>query len=200
MSHADRTGRTDRINHAAVTGRHIGPRAGYTLIETLFAVVILVILVSIVAVNLPGVIRKSRFDRDVAQFSQTLRIAAEQAIFRNQRLAIVIDVYDGYYTVYPANEQDRYTDELEPLIDRQGLDHCYIDDIEFEDGSHQYSGELIMYATPTGFGATVLMTLVDLDQQYLFLSCNRLTTQAVVAPQPPDVPLPQTELSLSTPI
>jgi hypothetical protein len=167
-------------------------------VEAIFAVVVLALIIGIAAVNLPGIVQSAKFDRDVARFSRTLRLAAEQAILRNQRLAIVIDVYDGYYTVYEANEDDVYNEQVEPFIERQGLDFCYIDDIEFEDGSHQYSGELIMYATPQGFGAPILMTLIDLEEQYRFLSCRRLTTYVEVSKQPLELPEAKAELSMAS--
>ena len=173
-------------------------RGGHTLVEAVFAVVVLAIIIGIVAVNLPGIVQSAKFDRDVGQFSRTLRLAAEQAIFRNERLAIVIDVYDGYYTVYEANEDDVYNEQVEPFIERQGLDFCYIDDIEFEDGSHQYSGELILYATPQGFAAPILMTLIDLEEQYRFLSCRRLTTHVQVSKQPLELPEAKAELSMAS--
>ena len=158
---------------------------------------LLALAMSIVALDLFGMIGRSVFDKDVGRFARTLRVTAEQAIFRGETLAVVIDVRDGYYTVYEANSEDRY-DDLEPLIDRKGLDECYIETIEFADGSHQFSGELILHATAEGWESSWLFELIDLDERLRWLRCDGFTPRVVVDNQPLEMLEAHSELSMSS--
>jgi len=174
---------------------------GHTFLEAITAVAIVALVISVVGVNLFGMLERSRLNRDVADFARTLRLTAEQAITRGQELAVVIEVTDGYYTVYEANEKDIYdADEIEPLIERQSLDFSYIDDIEFEDGSRQYSGELILHADRVGWSSTVVFSLLGLKEQPRFVVCEKLTPRVTVSNQPLDLLLGQEDVSMTLPI
>ena len=176
-------------------------RRGHTFLEAMIAVAIVALVMGIVSVNLFGMMERSRLNKDVGDFARTLRLTAEQAITRGQKLAVVIDVIDGYYSVYEANEENIYdADEIEPLIERQSLDYCYIDDIEFQDGSRQYSGELILYADRQGWTATTIFSLLGLKEQLRFIVCEQVTPRVRVSNQVPDLLLGQEDVSMTTPI
>lgn len=174
---------------------------GFTLLEAMLAVGMVALLAGMAALSVIGQIRRAHFEEDIGRFARTLRITGEHAILSGQTLAVVIRVYDGTYTVYPATAEDVYdADETEPLIDEQILDKNYIDDIEWEDGTKQYSGELILKATPQGWKRSVVLTLLDLDKQSSFLRCERLTPRVVVSHQELNIPETYTELSIDTPL
>ena len=175
-------------------------RMGFTFLETIVVVALLALMVTIAAVNLFGTYERARLGRDVARFARTLRLATEQAIFRGRDLAVAIEVTDGYYTIYEIDDQGHFDPDAEPLIARQSLDYCYIDDMEFADGSHQYSGEVVLYATPQGWSGSVIFNLIGLNEQRLFLTCRSATTQVIVANQPLEMPKPQQSVSIASPI
>ena len=158
------------------------------------------LILGLVALNLFGIIGRSVFDEDAGRFARTLRLTCEQAMRRRKQLAVVIDVTDGYYTVYEANTKDRYTDEMEPLIEQQGLDECYIDSVEFADGSQQFSGELILHATAQGWQESWLFTLIDLNEQLRWLRCDRWTMRVMVDNQPLVLPEALREVSMAAPL
>ena len=174
--------------------------SGQTLLEAVLVLALLALILGLVALNLFGMIGRSVFDEDVGRFARTLRLTCEQAMRRRQQLAVVIDVTDGYYTVYEANSQDRYTDELEPLIEQQGLDECYIDSVELSDGGQQFSGELILHATPQGWQESWLFSFIDLNEQLRWLRCDRRTMRVMVDNQPLVLPEALREVSMTAPL
>jgi hypothetical protein len=157
---------------------------------------IIAALMTLVSVNIVGIVQRTRLDEDVSRFAHTLRTAAEQAVFLGRDIEIYLEVTDGYYTVYDTKESETGEEQI-VLIDTRGLDRSYIDVIEYEDGSRQYSGELILKATPEGWSGTVLFNLLDdRDEHERFLRCDRLTTRVLVSSQPLDFPEPLSDLSL----
>ena len=178
---------------------------GYVLIELVIVFFIIGLLLSFVLPNAFDRIRQGRLEEDVSQFARTLRTVTEQAILRGKELAVVIDVTDGYYTVYESQREDKDKNEQEQsedaitIIDRQGLDLCYIEQIDYKDGSHQYSGDLIMYATAQGWKASVVFNLIDdRDERRRFVRCDRLTARVVVSRKPLEMIEPQAEVSMTS--
>jgi len=173
---------------------------GHTLIEALLVVGIMAVILTIAAPRMIGWLGRSAVDEDVGRFVRTLQTTAQEAIYRGRRLAVVIEVLDGYYTVYEANSEDRYEQDLEPLIERQGLDECYIENIEFADGSQQFSGELVLHAAAQGWESSWLLTLIDLDEQLRWVRCDRGTIRVISDRQPLALPEPRTSVSISSPL
>lgn len=171
--------------------------AGFTLIEMIVVMLIFTLMVSLVAMDVVGVFRRGQLDEDVARFSRTLTLAAEQAIFNRKNYLVVIEVMDGYYTVY-EDLGDGQFDEFDPLLDRESLDWCYLETIEYEDGSQQYSGEVILRATPAGWEHSVLFSLIDDENdRQRFLRCDRLTPRNAVSNQPLDFLWAQETVSMT---
>ncbi|MCH9021875.1 MAG: hypothetical protein IID32_03840 [Planctomycetes bacterium] len=156
---------------------------GFVLLELVIIFLILTLLVSLVSVSIVGSVRRVRFDEDVAQFARTLRLAADQAVFSQKNYTVVIDIMDGYYTVY--GKKMKINDPAPRLIDTQRLNWCYIESIEFEDRTHQYSGEIVLEATPKGWNQSILFNLIDdRNEQRRFLRCDRFTSRTTVSRQP----------------
>jgi len=179
-------------------GSRVVARSGHTLLEAVVVIAILALIVSIVGVNYFGAIRGNLIDEDVGLFCRTLRLTAEEAVLRGRELIVVVEVTDGYYTVYESNKEDDYDDEeTEPVIDRKSLDVCYLDIIEFDDGTQQFSGELYLRATPEGWKHSILMTLLDdRDEQYRYIRIDRLTTRVLRDRNPLEMLEPQEEVSI----
>lgn len=172
-----------------------------TLLEAVLVIGIVAMLVGMVSLSVVSRVRQTHFQEDLGRFARTLRITAEHAILSGQNLVVVIQVYDGKYTVFPANAEDLYdADDTEPLIDEQVLDKNYIDDIEWEDGSKQYSGELILRATPQGWKRSVVLTLLDMDESPHALRCEQMTPRVVLSQRPLEIPETYTNLSIDTPL
>ncbi|MHA1565366.1 MAG: hypothetical protein ACTSX7_08655 [Alphaproteobacteria bacterium] len=165
------------------TEGHPGWR-GHTLVEALCAIALLALFTGFIGPNVLDSIERARVDEDVADFARTLRRATEQAVFRNRNYVILIEVIDGYYTIYEADSEGVIAEDAEPLLERSVLDRVYIDEIEHEDGSHQYGSELVLHATPEGWKSSVLLVLLDPDERIRFLRCDRLTSRVAVSRQP----------------
>ena len=142
------------------------------------------LLAAFTMVNVIDNIERARVDEDIADFARAMRIAAQQAIFHNRNYVILIEVTDGYYTIYESDNEGVIADDAEPLLEAAVLDRVYIDEIEHEDGSHQYGNELMLHATPQGWKSSVMLLLLDPDERIRFLRCDRLTTRVVVSRQP----------------
>lgn len=156
---------------------------GFVLLELVLISLIMILLITLVSVSIVGSVRRVRLDEDVAQFARTLRLAANQAIFSQKNYTVVIDIMDGYYTVY--GEKVKMNKPAPRLIDTQRLNWCYIESIEFEDRTHQYSGKIVLEATPKGWNQSILFNLIDdRNEQKRFLRCDRFTTRTTVSRQP----------------
>ena len=233
-------------------------QAGYMLIEMVLVFTIIGLLLGIGMPVASKVVRRSRLEGDVARFARTLRTAGELAVYYGRELHIVIDVTDGYYTIYDpfrepeedwtkreepgegreeagrdaagsetsgsetasrdvagsgvAGKEDNVAPEvidkyqidysyLEPLMETQGLDRCYIEQIDFVNGTHQYSGELILFATGQGWGASVVFNLIDdRNERRRWVQCNRNTVRVIQSRQPLEMIEPRTEVSMSSPL
>ena len=195
--------RKKNFNRTFSTGEHSErPRTirGYTLLETVVILAVLLLLVTIVSVTYFGNLMQRRLDADVGEFARTLRLAAEHAVLRGESFAVVISVYDGKYTVYPANIGNYYSEADEPLVESRRLERCWIDEIEFEDGTTQYSGEIILQATPQGWGASLVVNMLDKDDRARYLRCDNSTTNVVVDRHPLYLLEPQTDVSMFSPL
>ena len=174
--------------------------AGYTLLEALIVTAILLAMVGLVSVKVYGRVRQSRLDRDAGRFARTLRVAAEEALLRQRDVAVVIDVYDGYYTVYEANEHNDYGEGVETLIAEQQLDYYWIDDISYSDGRHQYSGQVIITIAPTGWQSSILFQLIDRDDREYYMRCDQFTPRVICSREPLELPRPRKSVSLTAPL
>ena len=173
---------------------------GMTLIELVVVMLIISLMVGMVIMDVVSSYRRERLDEDLARFSETLTLAAEQAIFDRKTYLVVIEVMDGFYTVYEELSDGQY-DELDPLLDTEVLNWCYIETIEYEDGSTQYSGEVILRATPSGWESSVLFSFLDdKNDRQRYLRCDQTTARNVVSNLPLDFFWPEKEVSMLSPI
>ncbi|KPK76315.1 MAG: hypothetical protein AMJ79_07145, partial [Phycisphaerae bacterium SM23_30] len=108
--------------------------------------------------------------------------------------------WDGSYTIYQLDNERQYHDGLTPLLRTQRLERCLIDEIKFEDGSRQYSGEVILYATPQGWSASILFDLRDKDDRRRYVRCDRLTTRVLFDNKSLDLWEPQQVVSMYSPL
>ena len=183
---------------------------GLVLIEIVLVFLIISLLLGIAVPNAIKVIRKTRLDEDAARFARTLRTTAELAVLYGHELDVVIDVTDGYYTIYDKNRKEEQSENetindgyeyIEPVIERQGLDYCYIEQIDFPDGSHQYSGELILHATAEGWGTSIVFNLIDdRNQRKRYVRCDRQTVRVKESRQPLSMLEAKKEISMTTPM
>ncbi len=170
------------------------------LVELVVVALILALLIGFVSVNAVGVFQRVRLDSDLASFHQTLRLACEQAVFSGKSYVVDIEVTDGYYTVYTESDKKQRDEEVDILIDEQQLEWCYIDEVEFRGGAHQYSGRVTLKATPKGWEDTLLFVFTDEFDQLRFLRCDRFTSQVTLSSQPLEMPKIYKDVSMSSPL
>jgi len=172
--------------------------AGFTFLEAIVVTALVLLIATLVSVRLFGWSRNSRLERDAGRFARTLRVAAREAAIRQRNVAVSIDIYDGWYTVYEANEQNDY-DDVEPLIASQGLNYYWIDKIDYADGTSQRSGRVIITIAPTGFQSSLLFSLIDRDDRSCYLRCDHFTPNVFVSQKPLELPETRTRVSFTTP-
>ena len=171
------------------------------LVELAVVFVIIALLLSLVTIDPVSRIQQARGSEDLFRFTHTLRTAAESAVMQGKKIAVVIDISDGYYAVYKLDRDDSFYDdqdeEQEPFIKPGYLKDNYIEQIDFEDGSHQLSGELVLYATAQGWDRSVVFSLInDQAEQHKFLRCDRFTTNVITSGVPVELLEPVEELLL----
>jgi prepilin-type N-terminal cleavage/methylation domain-containing protein len=170
--------------HPYRSAKALHPRGGFTFVEVIVVAAIILLLVGFFSLRLLDRIDDAKLDRDVNQFVTTLRGAVQEAILRKENLAVVIEVHDGYYTVYQETEPGKYDEEVEPLFTTEQLRLCWIDDMQFDDGEHQYSGKITFWATPQGWSGSVLFNLLDDEDRERFVRIDRYTTRVLMDEQP----------------
>lgn len=158
----------------------------------------MVLVATIVSVRVFGWSRHGRLERDAGRFARTLRVAAREAAIRQRNVAVSIDIYDGWYTVYEANERNNYED-AEPLIATQGLNYYWIDKIDYADGDSQRSGRVIITIAPTGFQSSLLFHLIDRDDRTCYIRCDHFTPNVLVSNQTLELPETRTRVSFTAP-
>ena len=182
---------------------------GLVLVEIVLVFLIISLMLGIAVPYAIKVVRKTRLDADAARFARTLRKTAELAVLYGRELDVVVDITDGYYTIYDQSREEESNDEtindgyeyIEPVIEQQGLDHCYIEQIDFPDGSHQYSGELILHATAEGWGTSIVFNLIDdRNQRKRYVRCDRQTVRVKESRQPLSMLEPKKEVSMTMPM
>ena len=182
---------------------------GLVLVEIVLVFLIISLMLGIAVPYAIKVVRKTRLDEDVARFARTLRKTAELAVLYGRELDVVIDVTDGYYTIYDQSHEEQPNDEtindgyeyIKPVIEQQGLDHCYIEQVDFLDGSHQYSGELILHATAKGWGTSIVFNLIDdRNQRKRYVRCDRQAVRVKESRQPLSMLEPKKEVSMTMPM
>ena len=162
---------------------------------------ILMVMIGVISVSVFGRIRSWRLNEDVGEFAHTLRLAAEQAVFTGRPHAVVIGLWDGSYTIYQLDSERRYHDGLAPLLGTQRLERCLIEQIEFEDGSNQYSGQIVLYATAQGWSASVVFNLHEVEEnQRRYVRCDRLTTRVLFDNKSLELMAPQQVVSMYSPL
>lgn len=171
---------------------------GFTFLEAIVVIALMLLIATLVSVRLFGWSQNGRLERDAGRFGRMLRVAAREAAIRQHNVAVSIDIYDGWYTVYEANEQNDY-DDVEPLIATQGLNYYWIDKIDYADGTSQRSGRVIITIAPTGFQSSLLFHLIDRDDRTCWLRCDQFTPNVFVSKQPLELPETRTRVSFTTP-
>jgi len=195
---------------------------GLVLIELVVVFVIIGLLLSLVAIDPVARIQQARSSEDVFRLAHTLRMAAENAVMQGKKFAVVIDITDGYYEVYKLDIDDSFydeqddreeSDELDELDESDELDELdeldepfvkpgylkdnYIEQIDFEDGSYQLSGEFVLYATAQGWDQSVVFRLInDQTEQQRFLRCDRYTTNVKSSRKPIELLEPLEKLTM----
>ncbi|MCP4707819.1 MAG: type II secretion system protein [Planctomycetes bacterium] len=160
--------------------------AGYTLLETIVVLTILMIIITLVSMDVFGRIKQWRINEDASRFAQMLHLGAEHSVYTNRTHVAVIRVSDGSYTIYPTNENKEFQRGVRPLIPREYLKYCEFDVVKFEDGSSQFSGEVLIYISPKGWQASVLFEMSDRNDETRrrFVRCDRFTTRVRYNNQP----------------
>ncbi len=198
--------------HNSTSKRNVHSQ-GLVLIELILVVMIILLMLSIALPNLLRGREQRDLNEDVKKFVKTLRQTAEAAMLEGRYFDILIDITDGYYTVYEINaEVKKNADDatrgpefnktidgvdvpwdaaspdfttMTPVIERQGLDECYIEQILFLNAATQYSGELILHATPSGWKQSVVFDLIDVpNKNWRFVRCDAMTARVTYSAFP----------------
>ena len=172
---------------------------GSTLVEMVLAILIVALLIGFISVNVEGILRGSRMDRDISQFVNALRRTAEQAILTRESYIVLIEVTDGYYQIYREPSKKELKEEIELLFPEQQLLWSYIYELQDGKGEKQYSGDFRLKASPSGWSDSVLFTLTDEFDQWRYVRCDHLTGQVHISRSPLALPEVRENVSMSEP-
>ena len=168
------------------------------MLELAVVMTILTLAVGIVAMKPFGNIRKENVSEDVKQFADTMRLVAEHAVLTGKTYEVVLEITDCVYTIYEtdpekekqskktagdeATDEELEEEEEESIFDELTMLISFIEEVKFADGSRQYSGEVVMKATPQGWDKSVLFqTLDDRNEFEMFIRLDQGTPRVTVS-------------------
>jgi len=172
-------------------------RVGFTLVELSAVSIVFMIIVFMVGAKVVNVNRKIKLQQDLNQFAHTLSMMVEESILRGKAYVAVIDITDGYYSVYFDNDY-ALNDDAETVLPEGRLREWYIENIVFDDDTKDLDGVIKLRATSTGWASGVTITFYDsLDKEVRYLQCERLTNRVSIAKRPMEFVEPQKSVSMT---
>jgi prepilin-type N-terminal cleavage/methylation domain-containing protein len=172
-------------------------RRGFTMVELSVVIIIFMIIIFMVGPRVITVNRKMVMQQDLNKFVHTLSMMVDESILRGKSYVIVIDIADGYYTVYFDKEYELYED-AESVLPEGKLNEWYIENIAFDDHAKDLDGIIKLRATSTGWVNGVTITFADfLNEKLRYLQCERLTNRVGIVNHPVDLIAPQKSVSMT---
>ncbi len=148
---------------------------GFTLTETIVAVVIISLFVLLAQMSLLGVLRRSTFKAQVQELVSTMQMAASAAAESDRRYEVIIDLTEQSYLLRQITSPD-LSEVLEgEIIDENYFsDNCWIAYVEFDDEDYTNEGQAKFRAGRAGWQYGGKIVLLDRNEQPYSVVVNRI--------------------------
>ncbi len=155
---------------------------GFTLTETIVAVVVISLLVLLSQMRLLGLLRKNTFKAQAQELVSTMQMAASAAAESDRRYEVIIDLTEQSYLLRQSTSPDlSEVLEEEIIVNNNFSDNCWIayvlfDDVDYslEDESYTNEGQAKFRAGHAGWQYGGKIVLFDRDEKPYSIVINRL--------------------------
>jgi len=149
--------------------------SGFTLTETIVAVVIISLFALLAQMSLLGVLRRSTFKAQAQELVSTMQMAASAAAESDRRYEVIIDLTEQSYLLRQITSPDLSEVLEEEIIVENGFgDNCWISYVEFDDGDYTNEGRAKFRAGHVGWQYGGKIVLHDRGEQPYSIVINRL--------------------------
>jgi type II secretory pathway pseudopilin PulG len=170
-----------KMRKCADVRTHSGMR-GFTLTETVVAVVMISLLVLLSQMSLLGVLRKSTFKAQAQELVSTMQMAASAAAESDRRYEVIIDLTEQNYLLRQITSPElSQVLEEEIIVNNYFSDNCWVayvlfDDVDYslEDESYTNEGRAKFRAGHAGWQYGGKIVLFDKDERPYSIVINRL--------------------------
>lgn len=158
---------------AGVSGSAKKP--GFTLAETMVAMVIASLLIIITVMNFSGLIRSNTFKGEIYDFVSTMQMATRAAAESGRRYEVVIDIPEQYYLLREITSSE-LSEILEEEIIAEGdfSDNCTVVYVLFDDGEYTGDSRAKFRAGNNGWQYGGIIVFIDEDEQPYSVVVNRM--------------------------
>lgn len=151
-------------------------RHGFTLAESMVAIVIISMLIMIAATNLKGVITKNSFKAKSQGLVAALEAASTSASQSDKRYEIIIDIPQQNYLFREISSSDLSEVLEEEIISQEDFgDNCAVSYVLFDDGQFTNADRAKFRASRAGWQFGGIIVLYDSEGQLWSIIIDRLS-------------------------
>jgi len=155
---------------------------GFTLTETIVAVVVISLLVLLSQMRLLSLLRKNTFKAQAQELVSTMQMAASAAAESDRRYEVIIDLTEQSYLLRQITSPDlSQVLEEEIIVNNDFSDNCWVayvlfDDVDYslEDESYTNEGQAKFRAGHAGWQYGGKIVLFDRNERPYSIVINRL--------------------------
>lgn len=165
-------------------------RPAMVLMEMLVAMVIIGLVTALTMINFSSAFTKAKFQREVSNFVNVLKMAQNAAAESDKRYAVILNFDEQSYTLrqFASRSLDVMPEEEAIITTGYFTDECYLDWVLFDDFEYaieETAYEARFYAGHSGWQYGGKIVLLDVDGNPYSVVVNRLSR--VITLQPGDV-------------
>jgi len=165
-------------------------RRAFILVEMLVALIIIGLMTTLAMINFSSAFTKAKFEREVNDFINVLKMAQNGAAESDKRYAVVLNFDEQSYTLrqFDSLSLDVIPEEDAIITTGYFTDECYLDWVLFDDFEYaieETAFEVRFYAGHSGWQYGGKIVLLDVDGNPYSVVVNRLSR--VISLQPGDV-------------
>lgn len=172
------------------TGQADAQRRAFVLVEMLLMLIMVGLMTALAMLNFSSAFTKAKFEREVNDFINVLKMAQNGAAESDKRYAVILNFDEQSYTLrqFDSLSLDVIPDEEAIITTGYFTGECYLDWILFDDFEYaieETAFEARFYAGHSGWQYGGKIVLLDADGNPYSVVVNRLSR--VITLQPGDV-------------
>ncbi len=165
----------DALSHSLIRPSTHSRIRGFTLTETIVAVVIISLFVLLAQMSLFGLLRKNTFKAQAQELVSTMQMAASAAAQSDRRYEVIIDLTEQSYLLRQITSPDlSEVLEEEIIVENYFSDNCWISYVEFDDEDYTNEGRAKFRAGHAGWQYGGKIVLLDRGERPYSVVVNRI--------------------------